>query len=110
SIRNAPKARTKTGKKSKARRTSRPGEPPKSHTGLLKRFIFFSYDPQADSVVIGPTKLNQKSADVLAALEYGGASTNTKGERVAIEARPFMGPAFASELPQLPRLWANSVK
>ena len=39
----------------KRKRTSEPGSPPSSHTGLLKRFIFFGYDAQKRSVVIGGT-------------------------------------------------------
>jgi hypothetical protein len=38
---------------------SAPGSPPSSHTGILKRFLYFAYDPTARSVVIGPEKTNQ---------------------------------------------------
>jgi len=38
----------------KRKRISEPGEPPSSHTGLLRRFIFFGYDRDRRSVVIGP--------------------------------------------------------
>jgi hypothetical protein len=100
----------------KRKRVSAPGRPPSSHTGLLKRFIFFAYDPGRKSVVIGPTRLNQKAGDAPRALEYGGRSRVTAGRRrrrrrtVTIAARPFMGPAFEREKPKLPAMWRDSVR
>ena len=41
----------------KRKRVAEPGMPPSSHTGLLKRNIFFLYEPHHSSVVIGPTLL-----------------------------------------------------
>ena len=63
------------------RGTSRPGEPPHSHAGHLRKFISFWYDRSARSVVIGPEKLNKVQFDnrlqsggvtVPQLLEYGG--------------------------------------
>jgi hypothetical protein len=48
-----------------------PGQPPHSHTGLLKRFLFFAYEPASDSVVIGPARLNKPGA-APRVLEHGG--------------------------------------
>ena len=87
------------------KKPSAPGRPPRSHTGLLKKFIFFGYDPAAQSVVIGPARLNKSTFEALEALEYGGTSQNSKGKRIEIEERPFMTPAFAAELPKAPALW-----
>ena len=99
------------------KRASRPGEPPSSHTGLLKRFIYFGYDPQRKSVVIGPMPLNQKVGDAPHALEHGGLSTvvegsrrNRRKRRVKVAARPYMGPAFEQETPKLPAMWRDSVR
>lgn len=78
--------RAKTSIKTRAG-TSRPGRPPFSHTGTLKKFIYFSYDPARKSVVIGPTLAGPMSG-APAALEHGGAG---------VRPRPFMGPAFAAE-------------
>jgi len=96
---------------------SPPGSPPSSHTGLLKRFIFFGYERSRQTVVIGPMRLNQKAGDAPAALEHGGTSVVVEGlrrrrrkRRVRIRARPFMGPAMRKELPKFPSLWANSVR
>jgi len=101
----------------KRKRVSSPGEPPSSHAGLLKRLIYFGYDRQKRSVVIGPQRLNQKVGNAPAALEYGGTSTFVEGlrhrrkkRRVKIKARPYMGPAFEKEQPKLPAMWAGSVR
>lgn len=94
----------------KRKKTSTPGTPPSSHTGLLKRFIFFGYDPQKNSVVIGPTRLTENNrGEAPSILEYGGRTTVDK-KRVKISARPFMGPAFEKEKPNLPSMWKDSVK
>ena len=42
---------------------SAPGSPPSSHTGILKRFIYFGYDANTHSVVIGPAATNQVGFD-----------------------------------------------
>ena len=90
--------------------TSRPGKPPFSHTGKLKRFIYFGYDPNRRSVVIGPVVFPKKSGKALPALEYGGKSDTEGGRTVKIQARPFMGPAFRTELPNVPSLWRDTIK
>lgn len=98
----------------KRKKSSAPGSPPSSHTGLLKRFIFFGYDPQKRSVVIGPTRLTENNrGEAPSILEYGGRTTvnsGTKKTRVRIRPRPFMGPAFEKEKPNLPSMWKDSVK
>jgi phage gpG-like protein len=98
----------------KRKKASTPGSPPSSHTGLLKRFIFFGFDTQKRSVVIGPTRLTENNrGQAPSILEYGGRTTvegNKKKTRVRISARPFMGPAFEKEKPLLPALWKDSVK
>lgn len=93
----------------KRKKTSAPGQPPSSHTGLLKRFIFFSWDANERSVVIGPTLLNAKSRGriIPQILEHGGRSESARTDRTFIVApRPFMQPAFDTELDNLPRMWA----
>jgi len=98
----------------KRKKASTPDSPPSSHTGLLKRFIFFGYDRQKDSVVIGPTRLTENNrGEAPSILEYGGRTTvegNKKKTRVRIRSRPFMGPAFEKEKPTLPSLWKNAIK
>ncbi len=93
-----------------------PGQPPHSHTGLLKRFIYFAYDPASDSVVIGPARLNKPGA-APSVLEHGGQTTiqhRRRGKvvrrRVSIQARPFMGPALMKEKHNVPAPWRNSIR
>ena len=94
----------------KRKRPSAPGQPPSSHTGLLKRFIYFVLEPSRKSVVIGPTKLN-KPGGIPEVLEYGGRSRpRPKARRVVYAARPTMRPAFEAERPQLPSLWRDSIR
>ena len=99
------------------RAISPPGSPPSSHTGLLRKFIFFGYEAARKTVVVGPMRLNQKIGAAPEALEHGGPSTVVSGlrgkrrkRRIRIAARPFMGPAMEKELPKFPGLWANSVR
>ena len=90
---------------------SEPGQPPSSHTGLLKRNIFFVFSPEARSVVIGPILLN-KGTDAPRLLEHGDTVVRKRrGKRVRMKyrPRPFMGPAFDREQQKLPALWRNSV-
>ena len=109
----------------KRKSVSKPGQPPTNQTGKLKRHIYFGYDTNKQSVVIGPQQLSG-TLTVLSALEYGGTSYVRENKQVPgprggmvrlktkravyIRPRPFMGPAFQKELPQLPELWRNSVK
>ena len=99
------------------KKPSAPGQPPSSHSGLLRRFIFFGYDEARKTVVVGPMRLNQKIGAAPEALEHGGESVVVEGLRgkrrkrkVRVRARPFMGPAMEQEIPKFPGLWANSVK
>ncbi len=80
--------------------------------GLLKRNIFFVYEPQRTNVVIGPILLN-KGTDAPEILEHGGAVTrrrNKKRVRMTYRPRPFMGPAFEREKPKLSAMWRDSVR
>lgn len=74
-IRTTARGLIRSGKKS-----SNPGSPPKSHTGDLKRFLYFTYDASLDATVVGPALTNQYTfnqnlftrASVPEALEHGG--------------------------------------
>jgi hypothetical protein len=96
----------------KRKEISRPGQPPHSHVGLLRKFILFAYDAGRQSVVIGPT-LTKDESEAPRLLEHGGDTTLETREgpkRAHYRPRPFMGPAFEAEKPQLPALWKNSVR
>jgi len=98
---------------------SKPGRPPYSHTGLLKKFIFFGLDRAHRSVVIGPISLNTPT-NAPQVLEYGGYPIiikdyrsdvlQKKRRRRKIKPRPYMGPAFVKELSGLPEKWRDSIK
>jgi hypothetical protein len=95
------------------KKTSEPGRPPSSHVGLLRNLIYFSFDREKSSVVIGPVLINSPTG-APETLEYGGEAEypGPKGttKRVAIEPRPFMGPAFDAEEPKLAAMWADSIR
>jgi len=99
------------------KKASQPGRPPSSHTGLLKKFIWFGYDTVRRSVVIGPVRLSQKGrGEAPSVLEHGGLvmmqSRRREGKktRARIHPRPFMGPAMEKEKPKLSAMWRDSVK
>jgi hypothetical protein len=117
----------KTARRSirKKKGASDPGDQPHSHEGSLKKLIFFVYEPAVKDVVIGPAGFRDSQAP--RALEYGGRTRITTlkgghkvkgkfqgGKRVkvmaTIRARPFMHPALEKAVPQLPALWAASIK
>lgn len=105
----------------RSKKSSAPGTPPKSHTGWLKKGIYFSFDKIRRAVVIGPVAFKSLSNTTLEALEYGGPSVilgNTeynkgvktrKQHRVNVKARPFMRPAHKKVLPRVPEIWKNSI-
>lgn len=73
--------RTAKGLIRKRKKPAPPGRPPSSHTGVLREFIYFAYDPDVDSVIIGPAKTNQVffsdsgkpvTGTVPSVLEFGG--------------------------------------
>lgn len=109
SIRKAPMADAETGDVVRGRRkkgarvrpaVSRPGSPPYSHEGSLRRLILFAYDPAARSVVVGPVPFKNVEAPRL--LEYGGTVTRRgkdgQTRTLHYRPRPFMNPAFQAEL------------
>lgn len=111
-VRTGARGSIRTSKDGKA---SAPGRPPKSHTGRIKKFIFFAYDPDRRSVVIGPAKFAGAISD-LGALESGGVSTRVVergGKKVRRKARytarPFMVPAFTKQLPKVPQMWRDAI-
>lgn len=101
----------------KRKATSKPGQPPTSRTGLLKKFIFFSYDEATKTVVIGPAafRANTVAPELL---EKGGTALVSpritrkwQPPRLAkYAARPYMQPAFAAELPAFLATLKDSVK
>lgn len=101
----------------KRKKPSPPGSPPSSHTGLLKKFIYFSYDEASKTVVIGPMAF-RASATAPELLEYGGAGVvsqyvTRRGQKRRAgqwRPRPFMRPAYATELPKFMGSLKDSIK
>lgn len=83
---------------------SQPGATPSGHAGTLKRLIFFSFDTDRKSVVIGPTVFGRGEAPRL--LEEGGVSVFGRYYR----SRPFMGPAFKAEQDAAAKLYENQME
>jgi hypothetical protein len=84
--------------------------------------LYFVYEPSQRSVVIGPALINSANTEPgsLGTLERGGSETITfskwqtksgkrsvarKKKRINVKARPFMQPAFDTELKGLSRIW-----
>ena len=57
------------------KRRTAPGQPPAVGLGVLKKTIFFSYDPAKQSVLIGPVGRVGGFAEAPELLEYGGTIT-----------------------------------
>lgn len=106
------------------KRISDPGQPPSSHTDLLKRFIFFFVEKSDRNVIIGPILLNRGN-DAPRLLEHGGdavrrraaaqnrhrAASRLSGSlRVRYRARPFMKPAFDQEVSKSAGLLRGQVR
>lgn len=92
---------------------SQRGQPPLAHrqNPLLRKLLFFAYDPANKSVVTGPVRA--KGGLVPRLLEEGGTTTvNHKGVRrqVRVEPRPYMGPALSQTKRDLANRWKDSVK
>jgi hypothetical protein len=85
----------------KRKKSSPPGSPPSSHAGDLKKLIFFAYDTNTKSVVIGPAAFRKAEAPRL--LEHGGTAT-CRGKPAHYKGNPFMAPAAKAELPGFPTL------
>ena len=95
---------------------SSPGGPPFAHTkdrvASLKNILFF-FDPQRESVIIGPVKLNSSRNLVPQLIESGGTGevvVKRKRKTARFQPRPFMRPAFTQELnTSLPKLWRDAI-
>ena len=88
---------------SRSKKASAPGSPPHTRRGLLKRSILFGVEKQRQTVVIGPAF--QFIGIAMTAHEFGGNYRRRKYPK-----RPLMGPSLIKTAPQLPKLWADSVK
>lgn len=82
---------------------SRPGSPPRTRNGQLRRSILYAVSRMARSVVIGPRGSVVGMSGK--AHEFGG-----RYRRETFPERPFMGPALRKTEPILPAMWADSFR
>lgn len=83
----------------KRRKTDKQGNSKDVMQSPLRELLFFAYDQQAKSVVVGPVPLGAK-AIVPGVLERGGSvvsRTQGRPRRVTIAPRPYMKPAVNRE-------------
>ncbi len=93
------------------KKTAKAGSPPSSHTGLLRRLIFFGYDGDRETVVIGPKLFRKKDPTIPQLLEHGGTATHWRsGKSLTYDAFPYMRPAMEAESDKFHGLFANAVK
>lgn len=100
---------------------SKPGQPPRDVTGLLRDFIFYAWDPVTDSVVVGPELKQARRAayglPVPEVLEKGGLTRRKYsksrpprfGPWFRLAARPYMMPALERHISDLPEQFRHSV-
>ena len=96
----------------KRKKISKPNSPPSSHSGELRRLIFFSYDFNTDSVVIGPLLFKgKKGAQTVPNILEKGGTKRYKGKPRRYKPRPFMKPALKEEVKEgnIPKQWKNSI-
>lgn len=121
----------------KSAKVSKPGEPPRSQTGLLKKFLVYVYVPGnfgKQSVWIGPA-LTNRSTGAPENLEFGAtvrlakgtpmrikSGRNAKGRiqpdrivagparTIRVEPRPYLGPALDKAVAsgKLPEYWGGA--
>jgi phage gpG-like protein len=86
----------------RSRKAAKPGKPPHTRAGQLKRSLYYSVDKQKSSVVIGPKySVMGKSAAVH---EFGKRHRGRKYPK-----REFMKPALMKNKNRLPKKWNNVV-
>ncbi|WP_146510779.1 hypothetical protein [Thalassoglobus neptunius] len=87
-----------------------PGEPPRSATGFLKKFILYGYDKIEEWVVVGPLKSKTGTVHLL---EHGGTAQlpGFRGKIFTMDFKgnPFMRPAEEKARPKLPQLFQNAL-
>lgn len=98
---------------------SLPGQPPLERVGLLKKHIYYAWDPKENHVVVGPVKL-PRLGEVPHSLEFGMTTLNTgidaRGKpiviKVRLEPRPYMRPALdrVMEPANVARVYEKSLK
>jgi phage gpG-like protein len=86
----------------RSKKPSKPGKPPHTRKGQLKRSLRYAVEKRKERLLIGPvyTVVGRSAM----AHEFGGKYKKQKYPK-----RPLMGPALEKNKSKLPRLWANSI-
>lgn len=124
SIKKAPKRNAATGELlGRGRRkkgivtkdaTAPAGRPPYAHgsKSQLRSLIFFAYDRETQSVVVGPAWFANPRGGGPKFLEYGGDTTirgrRGKARHVSFRGNAFMNPAGEAEMPNLMRFYREN--
>ena len=87
----------------RGKQPSRPGTPPHTRRGRLKRALRYVVERDRERVVVGPEHAVVGPSAM--AHEFGGRYRKERFRR-----RAFMGPALERTRPRLPRHWAGSVR
>lgn len=87
----------------KRKRSAEPGEPPSRHVGTLAALLFFSWDQQTHSTVVGPVPFRGRAV-VPGLMERGGEHDIEKPDGRRRHAKyaphPYMKPALDAETPK----------
>lgn len=122
SIKRAPALDAQTGqvtrrskKKATVDATAKPGDPPYSHQGTLRKLILYGLGNDGSSMLAGPVKFPSRFGGGPEFVEHGGDTTLRIGPRgkphsVHYHGNPFMAPAMAEELPKWIESWKGSIK
>lgn len=87
----------------KAKDAAPPGSPPHTRRGLLKRAVRFDSSGDGMTVAVGPVRSAVGLS--MTAHEFGGLYRGRKYPQ-----RRLMGPALGRSVPELAKLWRDSVK
>lgn len=94
--------------------TAPAGQPPYAHKKkLLRKLLFFSYDVNTKTVVIGPVRIERTMDQHIPKLmEEGGkvAKETRSGKIVTLDytPHPFMQPAFETHIGKLAEMYRNA--
>ncbi len=95
------------------KQSSEPGNPPSAHVGTLRDLLFFSWDGDSLSVVVGPAT-TRKPTGVPHLLEMGGIAFRPAGKGgikpAKYPAYPYMQPAFKKTVSKLGKSFRGSVR
>lgn len=101
--------------KTAGKTTAASGKSPYKHAGQLREFLYFAFDADHESTLVGPTKF--KAGVTPALMEFGGEEilTDAKGKKYTAHYKgdhKFMGPSLQEEVAAgtISEAWAGAVR